>query len=587
MRSIHSADHKHLAFSDGFGLTRLSLPGKVKTERKISAGLDAVLSANPARTEILAWRQNWDSMHHLAFPALKPLTKFDRFRLSQSVLTPDGTFADLGVVNDGVRHALALQRWRDPATLQGSLDLLRGDAPTRARVTLDGETEGRRWAALVSSPAGVWATLRGEEPTLFIGDFSGDAGRVRWRAPVGLAREHFVTLHPFDDGRVVLCAFAPSRRESTLVRFAADGRVEGTNTLASLGPAVPVSPELAIHQIRPETVARTPLDGGVSLTTGVARGDHGVGRVMGEGSSMFFLPWHAESILDLRTADSVSRKLAAEDLPVRRFFREQVARINALAMPAGMLVELRSLDVNPARRDYGFSWDATPGDGSLLGALAAGSLSALTDDPALRSLNGWHWSVGGGLSVAFDAERWDEDEVDAAFGAMESAGVPLKEALQSVCDAYGFQYGKAAPYRLPFKGAGARRFLAGMVWSLTNPGAAGLRLGARALAETLTAEQVAAVVRALPSERGDRVGYHALDLLCCVAADALRHDAAAVIVATAHVSAAWRNGLGSLLESAVRWLASDAPDRSAFVSALTRDGGSSEGVSFYVQRALS
>ena len=51
MRSIHSSDGKHLAFADGFGLTRVSLPNKVKTERKSSAGLAATLSLNAAAAD--------------------------------------------------------------------------------------------------------------------------------------------------------------------------------------------------------------------------------------------------------------------------------------------------------------------------------------------------------------------------------------------------------------------------------------------------------------------------------------------------------------------------------------------------------
>lgn len=91
MRSIHSTDGQHLAFTDGFGLTRISLPNKVKTDRKITAGLDALLSTNPSRSAILTCKQSLDTMFHLGFPDLGALTKFKRFELSPSTLTPDDT----------------------------------------------------------------------------------------------------------------------------------------------------------------------------------------------------------------------------------------------------------------------------------------------------------------------------------------------------------------------------------------------------------------------------------------------------------------------------------------------------------------
>lgn len=583
MRCVLSADGKHLAFFDGFGLTRLSAPGKVKTERKISGGLDPSLSTNPARTELLAWRQDWSTMHHLALPTLKPLTKFDRFRLAAAVLAPAGGFAVVGSRYEVERgYVPSLERWSDPANKLGAIDL--DDAPRREPVTLEGAS-GPASARLASSPAGVWAVLQGDESTLVVGDLAGPLGTVRWRVPVALPRGAFTTLHPFDDGRVALAAFMPSRRESVIVRFAADGRVEGTHTLATLSPAVPLSLDWAAHQLSETTLARTPLDGGLCRTTGIARDDHGVGRLFGEGGSAWFLPWHAESILDLNRAESVSRRLSDDDASLRRFFRETVARLNALANPGGMLIELCRLDVNPARRNYTFIWDATPGDGSLLGALAGGMVQALTDDDALRNVDGWRWSVGGGFGVACDPARNDVAEVDRAFGALESAGVPLLETLSCVGDAYAFRDGGEIA-RWPFAPGAARHFLAGLVWSITHRGADGLRAGARALSDELTGARVAAALRALPQERGSRVGNHAFDTVCTVAIDALRAEAAPVIAAATHVPNAWQYGAGSTLEPALQWLASEVSDRGALLEALRRDADPSSHVASCVTRAL-
>ena len=585
MRSVHSSDLKHLAFLDGFGLTRISAPNKVKTERKVSAGLDATLSLNAARTEVLAWRENWNSMHHLAFPAMKALTRIDRFHLAGASLAPDGGFVDITTVH-GPDAVGELRRFSDPHTPPTSTKLPRRDAPVRPGVTLDGAKPAWRPLRLVTAPSGVWAALLGSEATLLVGDFSVPEGRLRWSTTVRVPREALVTLHPFDDGRVVVAAFMPSRRESTLVRFDATGNTLGVHTLPSLCPAVPVRHDEALHQLSPETVARTPLDGGVARTTGLGPENHGVGRVFGEGDAGYFLPWHAESVLDLHTADAISRKLADEDAPVRRWFREHLARANALGNPGGILFELKSFDPNPARRDFGFSFDATTGDGSLLGALAAGSLTALTDDDALRNLHGWHWSVGGGVSPTFDADRWDDAEVDRAFGALESAGVPLLECLKCLGDAYSFSYVHPAPQRVPFTLDGARRFLAGLTWAFSHRGGEGVREASRALAAGLTVAHVTAALKDLPIERGPRVDYHVLDLLTVVAAQVFRHDLTKVVAALCRVPDAWRNGVGSRLEHAVKWVRSESAEPDVFATMIALESGARGEIDFYVRRAL-
>lgn len=583
MRSVHSTDLKHLAFVDGFGLTRISMPNKVKTDRKVTAGLDATLSANAARTELLAWRQPWDAMHHRDFPGLKALSKIDRFRLAGTALAPSGGFVQItsGYVEP---HELTLHRWSDPLSAPTLTPLSFADAARRPRVRLDGAAPSWRPTCFVTAPSGAWAALYARDAQLAAGDLSTPSGAVRWVAPVELPPEALVTLHPFDDGRVVLAAYLPSRRESVLVRFFADGTVAGQHTLATITPAVPVSFDHALHQPDESVVARTPLDGGISRTTGLA--DHGAARLFGHGDAGYALVWHGESVIDLSTAEAISRKFADDDAPVRRFFREHLARANALGNPAGILFELMSFDPNPARRDFSFSFDATSGNGSLRGVLAAGMLTAITDDDALRNLHGWHWSVGGGLSPSVAQGRWDDAEVDAAFGALEAARVPLLECLKCLGDAYSFSHTSPAPQRVPFTLDGARRFLAGMTWALTHRGAEGVRAASRELAPGLTVDDVVAAMKSLPHERGPRVDYHALDLLTVVSAQVFRHELTRVVAALCRLPDAWRNGVASRLEHAVKWVKSETPEPDVFATMVALESAARGEIDFYVRRAL-
>ena len=59
------------------------------------------------------------------------------------------------------------------------------------------------------------------------------------------------------------------------------------------------------------------------------------------------------------------------------------------------------------------------------------------------------------------------------------------------------------------------------------------------------------------------------------------------LAALGTVSDAWRNGVGSGLESAVRWLASTHPDRAALTRSLVDpDAPGHGGTGFYLRRGL-
>lgn len=95
------------------------------------------------------------------------------------------------------------------------------------------------------------------------------------------------------------------------------------------------------------------------------------------------------------------------------------------------------------------------------------------------------------------------------------------------------------------------------------------------------------MLQRLPSERPPRVTYHALDLLCLPAVQALGPGAVPFLAALGTVPDAWRNGVGSGLESAVRWLASTHPDRDALSRSLVGpDAPGHSGTGFYLRRAL-
>lgn len=582
MRSVSTPDGRHLAFQDAFGLTRLSLPKGVKTVRKLTAGLYPALSLDAVGSQLLAWRGHWDSMHHLNFPGLGPHAKLDRFQVSRAALAPDGA-SYLRVSSGGIA-----ERFDAPTgILRTAGPITNLDAPTRPAVTLEGGAEQPSRCPLLTHPSGAWAAIVGPAATLYVGDLSDEPVRVLWRAPVSLPRAAMVEVHPFPHGAAVLCVYEPRHARATLVAWSPTGEARAT-VVPAAGPPAVTSADTVLHALDEATVARTRLSDGHRETFALPAKRQGPGSPFGQGDAAWWLPDDGEDIVNLLTGDVIPRKLQAEDRPVRDLFVDAVRTANRLGHPAGVHLALGDLQADPAKRTYGFGFDQSPGDGALLAWLAAASLTGLTDDPLLHNLQGWRWNVGGGLSGDTPDAPWDTAEVDAAFAALDAAGLGLHTLLGPFRDAWGwYRHDADTPERIAFTPDGARRFLAGAAWALGGNAPGGLADAARRDAARLDGDALCAMLRRLPDERPPRVSYHALDLLALPAVHALGPGAVPFLGALGTVSDAWRNGVGSGLESAVRWLASTHPDREALTRSLVGpDAPGHAGTGFYLRRAL-
>ena len=88
-----TADEQHLLVMDCLGLTRLSPPAKVKTDRAFTAGDQGHLSISADGTAALAYRHGWCSTARFDFPSLKKVQSYERFDLPHGAISPDGTRA--------------------------------------------------------------------------------------------------------------------------------------------------------------------------------------------------------------------------------------------------------------------------------------------------------------------------------------------------------------------------------------------------------------------------------------------------------------------------------------------------------------
>ncbi|MEZ4394912.1 MAG: endonuclease V [Polyangiales bacterium] len=461
MRSVHSRDLKHHAFVDGFGLTRVSLPDKVKTERRVCAGLDATLSVDAGGRALLACHEGEHEMHHLGLPALRARTRLDRGRVLGASLTPEGGFVD--VMTDGRATPRAtLRRWSDPFVTPAFLPLDPASAPTRPGVTLDDAGPSHRPARLVTSPRGTWATLLGASPTLLVGDLEAPVGRLRWSAPVRVPPGALLTLHPFDEGRVVVAAFLPAAQRVMILRFDAEGEAAPVVELSTRGPAAPLTPEVVLHQRDDGTVVRRALSDGVEERTRLPDSACGPGRVFGQGSSAFFLPWHAETVIDLRRGLELDRGLGEHDAPARRALRRVISQANALAQATGSYFELERAQADRRRRVVVVGLQSSPGDESLLGVMLSSWVEQAAPREVSRADPGWRAAPVGGLVRRYPHERWDEVEVAAALARLAREGLALEGCLAGLAEAYRFD-GDGAPTRCAFTEDGARHLLGALV----------------------------------------------------------------------------------------------------------------------------
>lgn len=83
-------DAKRFIVVDGYGLTRVELPNKVKNDRKVMCSDQGALSLDAGGARALVWDDQWDQCTLLATVDLERKA-FDRFALRGGRLSSDGT----------------------------------------------------------------------------------------------------------------------------------------------------------------------------------------------------------------------------------------------------------------------------------------------------------------------------------------------------------------------------------------------------------------------------------------------------------------------------------------------------------------
>ncbi|MCA9663800.1 MAG: hypothetical protein KC486_36065 [Myxococcales bacterium] len=453
-----SPGDKAVLFLDCFGLTRLELPRKVKTDRKVRGSWDSTVSLSDRGDQAMVYDANWWRTYAYEFPALKPSHKYERFRPKEAQVLGSG------------KHMLVEYEWVQ--TLGGKDTGSIDDSKAKKLRALDlWATRDLGYYIHEAFPAGplVGDTFaRFDAPQweweLSFGRCDRKGGELLWRRPIRVHGGHRHGLYPHADG-VVITSAAPRAGQVFARDFDAAG--EPGATFEAAGYTVPVAAHgrLAWQEDADTVVVREASGATRSFSIAAAtarahsakkhpralpKGDF-LGRLenSGEGTillgeeALLFVPWHGETILDLIGGAEIHRKLPPEEYAVRRHFRATVARAAAFGRDADMTVNGGVCLVNAKQRTFQTGFSATRGEGGLVGLLVGGALAAMFNtDPTVHTVDGMRWSGGYGGATDYLSGACSDEDLLRAFALFDDHAFPIYWATSGLRDVYARRLGE-------------------------------------------------------------------------------------------------------------------------------------------------
>lgn len=324
---------KRLFIHDAWGLTRVALPAKVKTDRKRPSPAWSPLSVSVDGQHILAYETG-----HFDLLSADTLARDPSLR----VFTDDSTR-----LNPYTNRTLTLARDGDGLAL-----VLHDEPERREAIDLHGPKTDALY--LGSGPAApfdhdVFAQLRYAFMALHApsgcviraGLGHGERVEVQARVPVVRPRDVAITLLPPE----FIVGASPLTGEVGVARIT--DRVRAAWTFQGLGPVARDSgfERGLVAQLDDSTVAA--FDDGARTATYAIDPDDGrfPGELCVANGAAFFLPWHGEHVVDLKTSKTIPRKLPPAEAPLRRHLAERVALANRCGAELGLRFALKSVSI--------------------------------------------------------------------------------------------------------------------------------------------------------------------------------------------------------------------------------------------------
>jgi hypothetical protein len=328
-------DGKTLLLADAFGLTRLTFPNKLKTDRKAMTSEEGVLSLDAAGAHALVWDDRWSQLHRFALPALTRAGSFARFAHEGAHLTPDGERLIRFTNNRIELHSVATKKTttvafaRDPA---GSPSFAFGR---------EGVTRALTQSALAVGADGTIALLVGDNklPHLLVGVIDAHDQFVKYgefALTIGGGGPLRFTAR---DGGVTLRLVEPGIKTVYVLRIARDG---ARRAFTLPGLTLPEHDGDAwVTQVSESEVVRCDDKGEVKARWALRDpAHHGVGELIAHAGRAWIVPPHRGCLVELATGAVISRKLSEKEAPVRRYDTPIFARYNRAAAPFGRVFSL-------------------------------------------------------------------------------------------------------------------------------------------------------------------------------------------------------------------------------------------------------
>lgn len=353
-------DGKTLLVADAFGLTRLTFPSKLKTDRKAMTSEEGVLSLDAAGAHALVWEDQWSQLHYFTLPALARAGSFARFAHEGAWLMPDGerfvrlTNNRVELYSVGEKKTTAVAFARNPA---GSPSFAFGR---------EGVTRALTHSTLAVGADGTIALLLADNkiPHLILGAIDAHdqfVKRAEFEVEIGGGGPLRLTA---GDGGLTLRLVEPGIQTVFVLRIERDG-TRRTFTLPGLTLPEADGDEW-VTQVSESEVVRCDDKGEVKARWTLRDpAHHGAGEVIAHAGRAWIVPPHRESVVELATGAVISRKLSEKEAPVRRYYTPLFARYNRAAASFGRVFNLaRTAFWNHGTQVSG-SFTMSSGDGSL------------------------------------------------------------------------------------------------------------------------------------------------------------------------------------------------------------------------------
>jgi hypothetical protein len=424
-------DGRRFMVVDGYGLTRVELPNKVKNDRKAMCSDQGALSLDAGGARALVWDDQWDQCTLLATADLERKA-FDRFALSRARLSSDGTRV---VSIDDTRVKVAPLDGGAPlfGSLPGPVD--------GAQALSFGRREQRRPRCFTQWALGEGdrvAVLRedGERVRLVIGKLIGAALEVAREVTLSIGGGGPLSLSIDARGSATLLLVERGIETVFGLRVGEDGRAE---EFSFAGLTMPERRgDEWLSQVSESTVVQCDDAGKRSREWSIADAAHrGVGELIACGEGVYFVPPHRECVIELDKGAVISRKLPAKEASVRRYYTALFPRYDRAGAPFGVQFSLGRTSFWNKGQQVSGSFSVSVGDGSLGSHFVRSALFGESNDGDASALAPFSrgGTGGGGYSEAL-TRPIDDDAVRALFEVCDRERIWLAFGLQWLSGLY-------------------------------------------------------------------------------------------------------------------------------------------------------